>query len=57
MDRLRAAGLSLEPAEEHLRAGKVEVNGELVTDLYRAAPPPTCAGRRVTSRLSAAPTA
>jgi 16S rRNA U516 pseudouridylate synthase RsuA-like enzyme len=40
MDRLLAASLSLERAEEHLRAGRVEVNGELVTDPYRAAPPP-----------------
>jgi hypothetical protein len=40
VDRLLAAGLSLERAEEHLRAGRVEVNGELVTDPYRPAPPP-----------------
>lgn len=31
VDHLLAAGLSLERAEEHLRAGRVEVNGELVT--------------------------
>jgi hypothetical protein len=40
VDRLLAAGLSPERAEEHLRAGRVEVNGELVTDPYRPAPPP-----------------
>ena len=40
VDRLLAAGLSLERAEEHLRSGRVEVDGQLVTDPYRPAPPP-----------------
>ena len=33
--------MSLVRADEHLRAGRVEVNGELVTDPYWPAPPPT----------------
>ena len=36
-DRLLAAGLTLERIEEHLAAGRVRVDGELVTDPYRAA--------------------
>ena len=40
LDRLLAAGLSLERAEDHLRSGRVEVDGVLVTDPYRPAPPP-----------------
>jgi hypothetical protein len=40
MDRLLAAGLSLDRAEDRLRSGRVEVDGELVTDPYRPAPPP-----------------
>ena len=39
-DRLSAAGLSQERIEQHLTAGRVHVDGELVTDLYRPAPPP-----------------
>jgi hypothetical protein len=39
-DRLLAAGLTLERIEEHLAAGRVRVDGELVTDPYGAAPPP-----------------
>jgi hypothetical protein len=39
-DRLLAAGLSLERVEAHLTAGRVYVDGELVTDPYRPAPPP-----------------
>jgi 16S rRNA U516 pseudouridylate synthase RsuA-like enzyme len=35
VDRLLAAGLSLERAEEYLRGGRVEVNGELVSDPSR----------------------
>ena len=40
VDRLLAAGLSLERAEDHLRSGRVELDGELVTDPDRPAPPP-----------------
>jgi hypothetical protein len=40
LDRLVAAGLSQERIEQHLTAGRVRVNGELVTDPYRPAPPP-----------------
>ena len=40
LDRLVAAGLSPERIEQHLPAGRVRVNGELVTDPYRPAPPP-----------------
>jgi hypothetical protein len=39
-DRLLGAGLSLERAEQHLAAGRVRVDGELVTDPYAPAPPP-----------------
>jgi hypothetical protein len=39
-DRLVAAGLSQERIEQHLAGGRVRVDGELVTDLYRPAPPP-----------------
>ena len=39
-DRLVVAGLSQERIEQHLTAGRVHVDGELVTDLYRPAPPP-----------------
>jgi hypothetical protein len=39
-DRLVAAGLSQERIEQHLMAGRVRVDGELVTDLDRPAPPP-----------------
>jgi hypothetical protein len=39
-DRLVAAGLSQERIEQHLTAGRVRVDGELVTDPYRPAPPP-----------------
>jgi hypothetical protein len=39
-DRLSAAGLSQERIEQHLMAGRVRVDGELVTDLDRPAPPP-----------------
>jgi hypothetical protein len=38
--RLAAAGLSQERIEQHLLAGRVRVDGELVTDLDRPAPPP-----------------
>jgi hypothetical protein len=40
-DRLLAAGLSLERIEQHLAAGRIELDGEVVTDPYRAAPPGT----------------
>ncbi|GAA1194984.1 hypothetical protein GCM10009608_33030 [Pseudonocardia alaniniphila] len=40
LDRLVAAGLSPERAEEHLRSGRVQVDGETVTDGDRAAPAP-----------------
>jgi hypothetical protein len=39
-DRLVAAGLSQERIEQHLTAGRVRVDGELVTDPDRLAPPP-----------------
>jgi hypothetical protein len=42
-DRLTAAGLSDERIEEHLTAGRLRVDGELVTDLDTPAP----AGTRV----------
>ena len=41
-DRLTAAGLSDERIEQHLTAGRVRVDGELVTDLH-----PAPAGTRV----------
>jgi hypothetical protein len=40
-DRLLAAGVTLERIEEHVAAGRVRVDGELVTDPYRPARP-TC---------------
>jgi hypothetical protein len=39
-DRLVGAGLSQERIEQHLTAGRVRVDGELVTDLNQPAPPP-----------------
>lgn len=39
-DRLHAAGLSMERIEWHLGAGRVEVDGQVVTDPYHPAPPP-----------------
>jgi hypothetical protein len=39
-DRLVAAGPSQQRIEQHLAAGRVRVDGELVTDPYRPAPPP-----------------
>jgi hypothetical protein len=39
-DRLLAAGLSIERIEWHLGAGRVELDGEIVTDPYRPAPKP-----------------
>ena len=42
-DRLTAAGLSDERIEQHMTAGRVRVDGELVTDLDAPAP----AGTRV----------
>jgi hypothetical protein len=39
-DRLVAAGLSQERIEQHLTAGRVRVDGELVADPDRLAPPP-----------------
>jgi len=39
-DRLVGAGLSQERIEQHLTAGRVRVDGELVADPYRPAPPP-----------------
>jgi len=38
LDRLTAAGLSDERIEQHLGAGRVRVDGELVTDPDVAAP-------------------
>ncbi len=43
-DRLLAAGLPLERIEQHMTAGRMRVDGELVTDPYAPAPP----GTRVT---------
>ena len=42
-DRLTAAGLSSERIAEHMTAGRVRVDGQLVTDLDTPAP----AGTRV----------
>jgi hypothetical protein len=39
-DRLTAAGLSQERIEWHLGAGRVELDGETVTDPYLPAPKP-----------------
>ena len=39
-DRLAGAGLSQARIEQHLTAGRVRVDGELVTDPDRPAPPP-----------------
>ena len=40
-DRLTAAGLSGERTEQHMTAGRVRVDGELVTDLDTPAPADT----------------
>lgn len=40
-DRLVAAGLSIERIEQHLAAGRVRVDGQLVTDPYAPAPTDT----------------
>jgi hypothetical protein len=37
-DRLTATGLSQTRIEQHLTAGRVQVDGELVTDRYAPAP-------------------
>lgn len=39
-DRLTAAGLSQERIEQHLGAGRVELDGVTVTDPYTPAPKP-----------------
>jgi hypothetical protein len=39
-DRLAAAGLSDSRIDEHMTAGRLRVDGELVTDLDTPAPPP-----------------
>ena len=39
-DRLTSAGLSDERIEQHMTAGRVRVDGELVTDPHRPALPP-----------------
>ena len=39
-DRLAASGMSQERIEQHLTGGRVHVDGELVTDPNRSAPPP-----------------
>ena len=39
-DRLTAAGLSAERIEQHMTAGRVRVDGELVTDPHQPASPP-----------------
>jgi hypothetical protein len=38
-DRLVAAGLRIERAEQHLAAGRVRVDGELVADPYTPVQP------------------
>jgi hypothetical protein len=40
VDRLLAAGLSPERIEQHLHAGRVQVDGQVVTDPSLSAPPP-----------------
>jgi hypothetical protein len=37
-DRLLAAGLSIQRIEQHLAAGRVRLDGQLVTDPYTPAP-------------------
>jgi hypothetical protein len=37
-DRMTAAGISPKSIERHLTAGRVHVDGELVTDPYTSAP-------------------
>jgi hypothetical protein len=39
-DRLITAGLSEQRIEQHLAAGRVRVDGELLQDLDQPAPPP-----------------
>lgn len=39
LDRLVVAGLSEERIGQHLTAGRVQMDGERVTDLQQAAPP------------------
>lgn len=39
-DRLTAAGLSQERIEHHLTSGRVELDGQVVTDPYTPAPKP-----------------
>ncbi len=39
-DLLTAAGLSDERIEQHMTAGRVRVDGQLVTDPYQPASPP-----------------
>ena len=39
-DRLATAGLSDSRIDEHMTAGRLRVDGELVTDLDTPAPPP-----------------
>jgi len=46
-DRLTAAGLSDCRIEQHMTAGRVRVDGELVTDLHTPAPAGAPAGARV----------
>jgi hypothetical protein len=41
LDRLLDAGLSFQRAEQHVETGHVELDGEVVTDLYHLAPPGT----------------
>jgi hypothetical protein len=54
-DRLIAAGLSIERIEQPLTAGRVRVDGQVVTDPYTPAPPPAVvrASAPVQSRWSA----
>jgi hypothetical protein len=40
LDRLLAAGIDEARAAEHLRSGRVEVDGHLVSDPQYPAPPP-----------------
>jgi hypothetical protein len=39
-DRLRAAGISEERIQQHLRGGLIRLDGQVVTDLDQPAPPP-----------------
>jgi hypothetical protein len=48
LDRLAAVGLDIEHLERHLGAGRVELDGQIVTDPYRPVP----AGARLVLMLN-----